>query len=136
MRIYGRYFFLMPLLVLAHPFLLGGVWKPIQSPHQRFEFSKEKVTSVSDRGSSMTMDHEWEEGDPMVMRLSNLVIHKKPADWYNLSKYAKYVRYIRSVKTHGIMLRIRFLEEDRIQVTATIGDEDLPSFSMTRLPSE
>lgn len=135
MRFDCRGLFLIPVLVvLAHPFRLDGVWKPIRSPGQRFEVRTDKVSSFSDQGSSISMDYEWEEGD--VMRLSHLVIHRKPHDWYNMRKYTKYIRYLSKAKAHGILVRIQVIDPDQIRIMATIGGEDLPEFLLIRSSDE
>jgi len=128
-----RFMMLMPLLVLADPFILNGSWRPIRSQGQRFEVEKNKIISISDRGS-VSMEYKWEEGEPILMDLSNLVILKKPVDWYNILKYSKHLGYINHIKEHGMSLRVHFIDatSERVKVEARIGSRDLRPFYLVR----
>lgn len=126
---------LMPMIVVASPYVLNGLW--IMQKGISFKISKDLVTSISEYGSEVSMRlRKYTEEDDFTIRLEleQLEIIHKPVDWYNAAKYMKHIRYLKKIRKHGISTEIFFtsLKKDQVLVKATIGDEHITPFLLER----
>lgn len=125
---------ILPLLGFANPFFLIGTWK-IEKKNIEFMIDHDNIISHNHEiGSIVRMrPHTIQIKNGVYhIALHDLIIEKKPNDWYNIYKYSKYIRFMEDIKKYGIHARIYTENDDIIRVYTVINNDALPSFRMIR----
>lgn len=125
----------IPMIGLVQSFLITGSWVIEKKETMKFIMEPSKIISLNHEiGSRISMRPrvmEW-KNETFFMELYDLHVEQRPRDWFNLRKYSRYIVYMDRIKRHGIHVKIIFHHKDRIEVSAMIDKDPIPSFILIR----
>lgn len=112
-------------------FLMTGMWKIASIPNSVIlDVGQMGILGTTDNGVRIhTTQIRWgkqqEDEDTFMLTIEGLNVEKYPSDWMNYFKYKDYIDIFRRVREGGLMARLRWVDEDQIQVVSTrIGNEE------------